>query len=522
MSYRVLIPTAGTGSRLGAMTKFVNKSLVAISNRPVISHIIEQFPQDSEFVIGLGYKGDLVKEFLTLAYPKRKFYFVNVTPYEGSGSGLGLTILQCKELLQGPFIFSSCDTLVRGAIPPPDMNWMGYALVENSSEYRTLDITEKKVCRILEKMDAKANERNAYIGLCGIKDYSLFWKSMEQNVNEATVIGESFGLQSLIHLGVIAKRFSWYDTGNMEALKLTRGAYIEPNQPNILEKENEAIWFVNNKVIKYSDDAKFIFNRVKRAKLIEKYVPKVENSTTNMYLYSRAEGGVLSNGISLPLFDKLLKYSQGFWKKEDLSTSEMVEFQKSCTHFYRNKTIERIELFLHNFNKKDGSELINGINIPSIKKLMTKMDWNWLTEGMPGRFHGDFHFENILYSKNEDKFTFLDWRQDFGGSMEIGDIYYDFAKLLHGLIISHELIAKEHYKVEWTKEEIQYDFFRKQILVECERYFLKWIKENGYDQKKVVTLTAIVFLNIAALHHYPYSLLLFALGKKMLNEAIGG
>ena len=70
VSYKVLIPTAGIGSRLGKLTKYLNKSLVSISNRPIISHLIDQFPNDCEFVIALGYKGNLVRDFLELAYPK--------------------------------------------------------------------------------------------------------------------------------------------------------------------------------------------------------------------------------------------------------------------------------------------------------------------------------------------------------------------------------------------------------------------------------------------------------------------
>ena len=78
MGYRVVIPTAGIGSRLGSLTKYINKSLVSIANRPIISHVIEQFPDDCEFVIALGYKGNLVKDFLELAYPDRKFFFAEV------------------------------------------------------------------------------------------------------------------------------------------------------------------------------------------------------------------------------------------------------------------------------------------------------------------------------------------------------------------------------------------------------------------------------------------------------------
>ena len=127
MTYRVVIPTAGIGSRLEKLTNYINKSLVSISNRPILSHIIDQFPKKCEFVIALGHKGKLVREFLELAYPDRVFYFVNIDPYEGNGSGLGYSLLSCKKYLQEPFIFTSCDTLVNESIPGPDYNWMGYS-----------------------------------------------------------------------------------------------------------------------------------------------------------------------------------------------------------------------------------------------------------------------------------------------------------------------------------------------------------------------------------------------------------
>ena len=44
MTYKVFIPTAGMGSRLGYLTTAINKSLVSLDNRPIISHLIDQFP----------------------------------------------------------------------------------------------------------------------------------------------------------------------------------------------------------------------------------------------------------------------------------------------------------------------------------------------------------------------------------------------------------------------------------------------------------------------------------------------
>ena len=46
--------------------------------------------------------------------------------------------------------------------------------------------------------------------------------------------------------------------------------------------------------------------------------------------------------------------------------------------------------------------------------------------------------ENICI--NRKKITLLDWREDFSGLLEYGDIYYDLAKINHGFIIDHKII----------------------------------------------------------------------------------
>ena len=61
MQYKVLLTASGIGSRLGDLTKFTNKSLVTIGNKPALAHIVEQYPEDIEFVVTLGYFGSHVK-----------------------------------------------------------------------------------------------------------------------------------------------------------------------------------------------------------------------------------------------------------------------------------------------------------------------------------------------------------------------------------------------------------------------------------------------------------------------------
>lgn len=521
MSYRVVIPTAGTGSRLGVLTKYINKSLVSIAHRPTISHLIEQFPEDCEFVIALGHKGHLVREFLELAYPQRTFYFADVEPFEGEGSGLGLSLLCCEKYLQQPFVFLSCDTLVKEHVPPPNQNWMGFASLEDLSSYRTVSINNKSVSSIHEKGDSGVGDHHAYIGLAGIKDYAKFWSTMRQGGLTAVAQGEAYGLRALLEKKPLeAYPFSWLDTGTPSALEQTRAEYREPNEPNILEKENEAIWFIGDRVVKFSDDTKFIENRVRRAEILKGFTPEVMASRPHMYCYQKVKGEVLSGVVSLPLFRRFLEHCQRFWLKVDLTNDQVTRFADTCRTFYRDKTRDRVELFYQNFDKQDGTESINDETMPLLSSLLDQVCWDDLATGLPGRFHGDFHFENILWSAQGETFTFLDWRQDFGGDLEVGDMYYDLAKLLHGLIVSHELIAEDAFSVEWGSDSIRFDLHRKQVLVECEQYFMAWCDIKGFDPTKVRLLTALIYLNIAALHHHPYSLLLYALGKRMLKHEL--
>ena len=42
-NYKVFLPTAGIGSRVKNQSNSLNKCLISIDNKPVISHIVEKF-----------------------------------------------------------------------------------------------------------------------------------------------------------------------------------------------------------------------------------------------------------------------------------------------------------------------------------------------------------------------------------------------------------------------------------------------------------------------------------------------
>lgn len=520
--YKVLIPSAGLGTRLGNFSKNLNKALVSVDNKPVISHVIEKFPKHVEIIVALGHKADTLQQYLSTAHSDRKITFVKVSNYCEPGSGLGLTILECKEHLQCPFVFCPNDTIVDEPIPPPATNWLGYSDTNDGSHYRTLKIDDQAaVLNINEKEDTGDRTVSAYIGLAGVNDYQLFWQSMELGKAYGSIkIGESYGINRMIQCSskFESVRFSWHDVGNLNSLQTTRKQMISKDSPEILEKQGEAIWFVNDRVIKYSEDLDFISNRVERSEKLKGFVPEIIQKTNNMYSYRKITGQVLSKCSNSKVFSNFLKYLQSFWAGSNFNVEKDV-FTERCKKFYKEKTLKRVSLYFDRFSERDSEEIINGVKTPKLSDILESLDWAWICEGVPVRFHGDLHFENVLLSETGD-FYLLDWRQDFGGDTDCGDVYYDLAKLLHGLIISHGIINKNLFNIDKVDNIISYDFHRKNVLVENEMQFYEFLKDNSYDIKKVITMTALVFLNIAPLHHYPYSKLLFYLGKSMLHRQV--
>ena len=215
----------------------------------------------------------------------------------------------------------------------------------------------------------------------------------------------------------------------------------------------------------------------------------------------------------------LENYKDNLWEEIKLSKESMQEFKQACYKFYFDKTKKRVAEFFEQTGIEDKKENINGVLVPSLKELFEKINWQEISNGIPVKFHGDFQPENIIVT-NDKKFLLLDWREDFGGIKDYGDVYYDFAKLNHALFVNAEIIRRNEFEVENNGEEINYNFSIRSNLLDFRDIFYKFIEENEYDLKKVKTLTALIYLNIAPLHHNPYKLLLFYLGKSLLYELL--
>ena len=64
---KVLILAVGFGSRLSEATNVIPKPMVEIGNRPILWHIMKIYSDYgfNEFIILLGYKGYVIKEYFS-------------------------------------------------------------------------------------------------------------------------------------------------------------------------------------------------------------------------------------------------------------------------------------------------------------------------------------------------------------------------------------------------------------------------------------------------------------------------
>ena len=516
---KVLITTSGTGSRLGNLTKYTNKALIKLGDKLAISHIIEKYDKNSEFVITLGYYGKFVKDFLELAYPNYNFKFVWVDNYEGEGSSLGYSLICAEKELQSPFIYHCCDCIVLDEIEITEKNCLYVNKRTNSSLYATINkITDTEIMKVNKKGEIKFDY--SYIGVAFIKEYKDFWKSLKKIYNENK---KNTSLSDVdVYIEMMQKnntKFNykvvnnWYDSGNITEVNDVILKTFECKF-NVLNKDDESICFFDNFVIKFFYDEKICKNRINRGKLLSSITPTILDSRDNFIKMELIDGILMSTVYENGEIVKLMK-----WSKEKLWIKKLepdVNIKELCLEFYKIKTLKRIDQYLQKF--KD-VKTINNKYIGDIYELINKIDFDRLTNTEKTAYHGDFILENILKCGNE--YKLIDWRQDFAGNIEVGDMYYDLSKLRHNIFLNHENIINNLYEIKYkTSDEAVIDLKCNYNLISQIEDYDNFIKENNLDLYKIKILTSLIWINMAPLHHSPFNEFLFLFGKYNLFKLL--
>jgi NDP-sugar pyrophosphorylase family protein/mannose-6-phosphate isomerase-like protein (cupin superfamily) len=503
------IVSSGKGTRMYHLTENINKALLPINGKAVISHIIDKVPKEYDIIITTGYKSETLKEYCEAAHEERNITFVNVPDYDSEYSGPGASLLQCKHLLQRPFYFSTVDCLIKDNLPSIDSDWIGVSPTSIPELYSTAQLDEDQNV-INFKNKSKNGYEFAFIGLSAIYNYNIFWNTLLNNIgNTGELVSVYMQKNSNFVYKVKAKNIDWYDTGTIDSYHNIK-QLIEKNY-FVLDKKDEFFYNLNDKIIKIFVDKKTCKNRIKRSEILKDYIPTLTYKGENTYAYKKVIGQTLYEVDDFNIFIQFLNYIEKFWKYDYIDLSE--ESKK----FYYEKTYKRIDKFLEKYpNINELEHTIDGIKCKSLDYYLNEIDFYEFDNCLPSKtFHGDLQFDNIIYDGNT--FKLIDWRQSFGDSTTHGDIYYDLAKLYGGILISYYDMKKNNFSFDVVNNDIKLNYEPSKNLKLFKSYYEKWLVNNGYDLHKVKTLTFLIYLNMSPLHDEPFDLFLFYFAKKLIE-----
>jgi len=311
------------------------------------------------------------------------------------------------------------------------------------------------------------------------------------------------------------KRIKWLDTGNLDDLSKTK-EYFKDTPLSLQKETNEITYKENNIFIKFVPKLELLKNRIFRAEILGKMIPKNFGNTNNFMFYKWVDGKTLYEWDDLNL---CVKFLDTF--KENLKTITDTN-KDSIKSFYVDKTIDRINLFVKKYGEDyiNSEHEINGVIYQPMRDLFNKFNFEILDNNpFYTLFHGDLQFDNIIYNNSDDEYLYIDWRDSFGKSTNSGDVYYDLAKLYGGLMIPYNLMKLDD-KIMFNEGlySVKYSYEIPTTLVKFKSIYEKWIISNGFDLNKVKKITALIYLNMSPLHDGKFGKMLWFKSIEMLNE----
>ena len=517
---KICLLAAGIGTRNIYAEGFV-KGLLTLKNKAIISHILDKFSDRYEIVVAVGHNENLYREFLPMAYPKRKFKFVKINPFKGKGSGPGYSLLCCENFLKCNFFLIPSDAYInpKEKFKNYKYNWIGTGCVEDSSLSSYCLVNKKSNNDVINLIDKRSNpnknlKNDVFTGIAFIYDYKDFFKGLKSKNIIKKEKQVSAGLNALISKSFKKKYIkTWRDLGTSQ---LYEKFALNDSRQNLLKKD-EKTFIYDKVVIKYYKNSKIIDKKVKRAKLLSPLTPKIEKKNKNFFSYNKIKGHLLSEESSNAKFEDLLNISKKtIFKPINMSEKNKESFNKECLYFYKNLTLNRVKEYFKKWPSHSKEFIINKRKYPNFRTIWNSLPWDDISKGIPTNFHGDFQPENIICTQSG--FKLIDWRHNFTEGTDYGDLYYDLSKLKHALIINGQIIRDGKYSIKIQNNNVRLSYDKKFNLLSFNRILDSFIKNNDYSVTKVNAITGLIYIRIACLYENEYSNFLYFLGIQYLSK----
>ena len=242
---KIVIPTAGFGSRLRPLTWSTPKPLVSLAGGTVLDTLLNSFRStpnfdEVEFVIILGsWMGEQIPPYITEHYPDWHVNYAVQREMKGQSDALWCA----REFLHGPMIMSFSDTLL-----DHDFSFLSeekaeaVALVKPVPDPRRFGVAEVnaagRVTRLVEKPQSIENNL-AVVGCYYFQEAEDLVAAIETQIERNVALKNEYYLADAINIMLerglnmrTEKVETWLDAGTSEALLETNAYLLEHGQDN--------------------------------------------------------------------------------------------------------------------------------------------------------------------------------------------------------------------------------------------------------------------------------------------------
>ena len=183
---QALMLAAGMGKRLGNYTKNATKCMVPVNGKTLIEYAIESliYAGIKKFTMVVGYKKDVLKNFLKGKYPQIQIDFIDNDVYDSTNNIYSLylarDVLSSDDtiLLESDLIFDK--EIIREIVSSPEKNLAVVSHFENWMDGTVTVLNEEKAIeRIVSKSDFDWNKIDSYYKTVNIYKFS---KEFSKNI----------------------------------------------------------------------------------------------------------------------------------------------------------------------------------------------------------------------------------------------------------------------------------------------------------------------------------------------------
>ena len=225
---KVIIPTAGLGTRLRPHTYSKPKPLVSVAGKPILGHILDTLSQIEidELIFITGYLGNQIETYVreNHSIPAR---FIEQTELKGQAHAIYLA----REVVSGPTLILYVDTIFEadlGHLNQIDADGVIYVKeVPDPRRFGVTFIEQGYITRLIEKPENDISNL-AMIGLYYVRDAQQLMRAietmMDRNIQTKGEFYLTDALQIMIDTGA---RFTaetvdvWEDCGTKETVLQT-------------------------------------------------------------------------------------------------------------------------------------------------------------------------------------------------------------------------------------------------------------------------------------------------------------